>query len=69
MEGDEEELFEYNVAKLMSKYDAIVSKPKLKVGDVVMMDYSLSTSNSFILSFTPGIVSRTYDEPIYSLRK
>lgn len=69
MEGDEEELFEYHVAKLMSKYDAIVSKPKLKVGDVVMMDYSLSTSSSFILSFTPGIVSRTYDEPIYSLRK
>lgn len=70
MEGGEEELFEYRVAKLMSKYDSIVSKPKPQVGDVVMMDCSLSTGSAYILCSTPGIVSRTYDEnPVYNLRK
>ena len=54
----------------MSKYDSIVSKPKPQVGDVVMMDCSLSTGSAYILCSTPGIVSRTYDEnPVYNLRK
>ena len=68
-EEAEKELFEYRVAKLITMYDAMISKPKLKVGDVVMANQSLSTCDTLILCFTPGIVSKIYDEPIYCPRK
>lgn len=68
MELDNEQL-ENRAAKLVSLYYEILSKPKLNVGDVVMMNTSISSQNGYMLSFAPGIVSRIYDKPIYSKHK
>lgn len=61
-------LFERRKKKILALYASICSQPKLEVGDVMTLVPELINERTIFLSYSPGIVTRVYDKPIYSSR-
>ena len=61
-------LFERRKKRILALYASICSQPKLEVGDVVTLVPELINERTVLLSYSPGVVTRVYDKPIYSSR-